>query len=96
VPWFSYVAAAPTLELLLDIGIGRVHDHDVRLANRFREGLALPRGNSAFLTISEPDAPRRLAAAGIRMSVRNGGTRVAFHLYTTDADVDAALTALGQ
>jgi len=94
VPWFSYVAAAPTLELLLDIGIGQIHDHDVRLANRFREGLGLPRSNSAFVTINEPDAPQRLAAAGIRMSVRNGGARLAFHLYTTHADLDAALTAL--
>jgi selenocysteine lyase/cysteine desulfurase len=96
VPWFSYVAAAPTLELLLDIGVERIHDHDVRLANRFRAGIGLPRGESAFVTIGEPDAARRLTAAGIRVSVRNGGARLAFHLYNTDGDVDAALTALGR
>ncbi|MEU7899922.1 aminotransferase class V-fold PLP-dependent enzyme [Nonomuraea sp. NPDC049152] len=93
-PWFSYVAAAPTLELLLDIGIDPIHEHDVRLANRFRTGLGMAPSNSAIVTVSKPGSAERLAAAGIRASVRNGGSRVAFHLYTTEADVDAALTAL--
>ncbi|MFF5210266.1 aminotransferase class V-fold PLP-dependent enzyme [Streptosporangium sp. NPDC000396] len=93
-PWFSYVAAAPTLELLLDIGIGPIHEHDVRLANRFRTGLGMAPGDSAIVTVSKPGSAERLAAAGIRASVRNGGSRVAFHLYTTEADADAALSAL--
>ncbi|MCO5972435.1 aminotransferase class V-fold PLP-dependent enzyme [Actinoallomurus soli] len=94
VPWFSYVAAAPTLELLLEIGIGPIHDHDVRLANRFRTGLGLPPGDSAIVSVTRPGAAERLAAAGIRASVRNGAARLAFHLYTTEADVDTAVAAL--
>jgi selenocysteine lyase/cysteine desulfurase len=94
VPWFSYVAAAPTLELLLDIGINPIQEHDVRLANRFRIGLGMGPSDSAIVTVSRPGSAERLAAAGIRASVRNSGSRVAFHLYTTEADVDAALTAL--
>ncbi|MFG1998323.1 aminotransferase class V-fold PLP-dependent enzyme [Spirillospora sp. NPDC048911] len=94
VPWFSYVAAAPTLELLLEIGVGAIQEHDVRLANRFRVGLGMPPSDSAIVTVHQSDSASRLAAAGIRASVRNGGSRLAFHLYTTEADVDAALNAL--
>ncbi|MBO2451799.1 aminotransferase class V-fold PLP-dependent enzyme [Actinomadura barringtoniae] len=94
VPWFSYVAAAPTLDLLLEIGVDQIHDHNVRLANRFRAGLGMPASDSAFTTVTTPHASELLTAAGIRMSPRNGGARVAFHLYTTEAEVDAALTAL--
>lgn len=93
-PWFSYVAAAPALELLERIGVQAIHEHDVRLADRFRAGLGMEPAGSAFLTVSTPGAAERLAAAGVRFSVRNGGARLAFHLYTTDADVDAALNAL--
>ncbi|MFC4909326.1 aminotransferase class V-fold PLP-dependent enzyme [Actinomadura gamaensis] len=94
VPWFSYVAAAPTLELLLEIGIGPIHAHDVGLANRFRDGLGMPPGDSAIVTVARPDASKRLEAAGIRASVRKGAARLAFHLYTTEDDVDAAIAAL--
>ncbi|MEU6427032.1 aminotransferase class V-fold PLP-dependent enzyme [Microbispora sp. NPDC046973] len=93
-PWFSYVAAAPTLELLLEIGIGPIHDHDLRLANRFRTGLGMPPGDSAIVSVTRPGAAERLAAAGIRASVRKGAARLAFHLYTTEADVDTAVAAL--
>ena len=93
-PWFSYVAAAPTLELLLEIGIGAIHDHDVRMADRFRAGLGMPSGDSAIVTVDRPGAAERLAAAGVRASVRKGAVRLAFHLYTTEADVDAAVAAL--
>lgn len=94
VPWFSYVAAAPTLELLLDIGVAPIHRHNVRLANRFRSGLGMPPGDSAIVSVARPGAAARLAAAGIRSSVRNGASRLAFHLYTTEADVDTALAVL--
>ncbi|RFU39920.1 aminotransferase class V-fold PLP-dependent enzyme [Actinomadura logoneensis] len=94
VPWFSYVAAAPTLELLLDIGIGQVHEHDVRMADHFRAGLGMPPGDSAIVTVARPGAAERLEAAGIRASVRKGAVRLAFHLYTTESDVDTAIAAL--
>ncbi|RMI46185.1 aminotransferase class V-fold PLP-dependent enzyme [Actinomadura harenae] len=94
VPWFSYVAAAPTLELLLEIGIDQIHEHDVRMANRFRAGLGMPPGDSAIVSVARPGAAGRLEEAGIRASVRKGAARLAFHLYTTEADVDTAITAL--
>lgn len=92
--WFNHVAAAPTLELIERIGVKAIHDHDVTLANRFRAGLGMPEGNSAIVTARLPGAAEALAAAGIRASVRNDLLRVAFHVYSTEADVDRALEAL--
>ena len=92
--WFSYVGAAPSLELLAEIGADAVHAHDVALANRFRAGLGLPPGDSAIVSADIPGAAERLAAAGVRAAVRDGRLRASFHLYTTEADVDRALDAL--
>ncbi len=92
--WFSWVGAAPTLELLNEIGIEAIHRNNVLLANRFRSGLGLPEGDSAIVAADAPGAAERLARAGIRASVRAGSLRASFHLYTTEADVDAALDAL--
>ncbi len=92
--WFSFVAAAPTLELIERIGVQAIHDHDVRLANRFRAGLGMPASNSAIVTAHLPGAAETRAAAVIRASVRNDLLRVAFHVYSTEEDVDRALEAL--
>lgn len=93
--WFSWVGTQPALELVGRIGVARIHAHDVALANRFRAGLGLPPGDSAIVSARVPDAERRLARAGIRAAVRAGSLRASFHLYNTEADVDAALDALG-
>ena len=92
--WFSWVGAAPTLELLNEIGIEAIHEHDISLANRFRAGLGMPPGDSAIVAADLPGAEERLDLAGIRASVRAGSLRASFHVYTTEADVDAALDAL--
>jgi selenocysteine lyase/cysteine desulfurase len=92
--WFDWVGTAASLAVVESIGVPAVHAHDVALANRFRAGLGLPGGRSAIVSASIPGAAERLAAAGIRASVRAGSMRAAFHLYTTEADVDAAVAAL--
>lgn len=100
--WFSFVGAAPALELLNEIGVEAVHAHNVRLARRFLDGLGLPSGSdgepaaadSAIVSVARPGAVQRLEAAGVRAAVRAGQVRLSFHLYTTDADVDRALEAL--
>lgn len=92
--WFSWVGAAPAVELLVELGVEQVHAHNVALANRFRGGLGLPPGNSAIVSADVPGADERLAAAGIRAAVRDGRLRVSFHAYSTPADVDRALDAL--
>ncbi|UBU18137.1 aminotransferase class V-fold PLP-dependent enzyme [Nonomuraea gerenzanensis] len=90
--WFSFVGAAPAIELLNELGVERVRDHDVALANRFLTGLGLPPSDSAIVSVDAPG--ERLAAAGIRAAVRAGKVRASFHLYTTRDDVDRALDAL--
>ena len=92
--WFSWVGTEPALELLNEIGVEAVHEHDLRLANRFREGLGLAPGDSAIVISDVPDATEKLARAGIMAAARAGKLRASFHLYNTEADVDAALTAL--
>ncbi len=92
--WFSWVGGAPALQALLDAGVEEIQAHDVGLANRFRAGLGLPPGDSAIVPAAVADAGPRLERAGIRASTRAGSVRASFHLYTTAADVDAALDAL--
>lgn len=92
--WFSWVGAAPALDVLNDVGVETVHAHDVGLANRFRAGLGLPPGDSAIVSVDVPGAAERLAAADIRAAVRGGRLRASFHLYTTVEDVDRAVAAL--
>ena len=92
--WFSWVGAAPALEILERLGIEAVRAHDVGLANRFRAGLGLAPGDSAIVSAAVPDAEERLGRAGIRAATRAGSLRASFHVYTTEADVDAAVAAL--
>jgi selenocysteine lyase/cysteine desulfurase len=93
--WFDWVGTATSLAVIESIGLAAVHAHDVALANRFREGLGLPPGHSAIVKLDDqPDAAERFARAGVRAAVRAGSVRAAFHLYTTEADVDTALNAL--
>ncbi len=93
--WGCWVGHAPALDLLLEVGIHRIHAHDVALANGFRNGLGLPSGDSAIVSVPcPPDVPARLAAAGIRAAVRAGRLRLSFHLYNSTSDVDAVLRAL--
>ncbi len=92
--WFSWVGTAPALELVNRIGVEEIHAHDLRLANRFREGLGLPPGNSAIVTAEVPGVEDAFARAGIQAAMRLGRLRASFHVYNTDADVDAALNAV--
>jgi selenocysteine lyase/cysteine desulfurase len=93
--WLSWVGAAPALQLLEQVRVETVGAHDIRLADRVRAGLGMPPGESAIVSVQGvPDACERLARAGIQASVRANGLRLAFHLYNTDADADAALNAL--
>ncbi|MCK7621942.1 aminotransferase class V-fold PLP-dependent enzyme [Streptomyces sp. RS10V-4] len=98
---YSYVAAERSLELLAEIGVDAVHAHDVALAEEFRAGLVAagfaPRpapGSAIVATPGLADAEPRLARAGVRVAVRGGLLRAAFHLYNSGADVARALELL--
>lgn len=93
--WSCWVGHAPALELLLETGVDRIHAHDLGLANAFREGVGLPPGDSAIVSVPCPDdIADRLAAADLQAAVRAGRLRLSFHLYNDESDVDAALRAL--
>jgi selenocysteine lyase/cysteine desulfurase len=92
--WFSFVGTAPALELVEQIGVETIHQHNLELANEFRAGLGLPPGDSAIVSTPLPGAQEAFASAGIRAAVRDGKLRASFHIYTTLADVHQALTAL--
>lgn len=100
VPYLSYLGAVPALELVEELGQQAIGDHDRALARRFRAGLArlghqaVP-GDAPIVTVPGlGGAVPRLRRAGVEVSERAGGLRVAFHLYNTKADVDRALAVL--
>ena len=92
--WLSWVGTRVALEELLDVGVARIHAHDVALANRVRAGLGLPPSDTAFVTVEGAGVDERLRAAGIASATRAGRARLSFHLYNDEADADRALEAL--
>ena len=92
--WFCWVGAAPALELIEQIGVGAIHEHNVELANRFRTGVGLQPSNSAIVSADLPGAAEQLQRAGIIAAVRGGRLRTSWHVYNTDADVDTLLHAM--
>jgi selenocysteine lyase/cysteine desulfurase len=92
--WFPWVATAPTLDLLIEIGIEAIHEHDLRLANRFRAGLGLAPGDSAIVSAELPEAEERLRGSRVMAAARAGLLRTSWHVYNTDDDVDELLALL--
>jgi selenocysteine lyase/cysteine desulfurase len=92
--WFSWVGTAPALEVLIDIGIDRIHEHNLRLANRFRGGLGLGPGRSAIVAVELPEAEERLRGSRVMAAARAGLLRVSWHVYNTEDDVDCVLDLL--
>jgi selenocysteine lyase/cysteine desulfurase len=89
--WHSWVAQAPALDLLTDIGKDVLHEHALGLANRFRAACGLPPGDSAIVSVATgADTPELLTSAGIVGSTRAGRLRLAFHLYNTADDAERA------
>ena len=95
--WFSWVAQAPALEVLLDVGVEAIWAHDVSLANRFRAGVGLEPSDSAIASVASPNGARqRLDAAGVMYADHGSVLRFSFHLYTVAEHVDRAVAALGR
>lgn len=98
--WMAFVGAVESLALIEEVGIARIHAHDLALADRFRAGLAAlghECAGSESAIVSIPGLGRladRLAAADVKAAVRAGSLRASFHLYNTVADVDRALDVL--
>lgn len=94
--WFSWVPTAPAMELIERIGVERIHEHDLALANRFRAGIGLEPGDSAIVCADLPGAYERLRDANIIAAVRGGRLRTSWHVYNTEADVDRVLDVVAE
>ena len=94
--WLCWAGAAPILEFFADIGSADVGAHNVRLANLFREGLGLAPSDTAMVSIDISEAQvEKLRSGGVSFAARAGLSRFSFHLYNTEADVQAVLLMLG-
>lgn len=92
--WFGALGAGVTLPWLAGLDAAEVEAHCVGLANRLCAELSLPQADSAIVSLPISGAADRLAAAGIRASVRAGAVRVGFHVYNTDDDLDHLLSVI--
>jgi selenocysteine lyase/cysteine desulfurase len=92
--WFCWVGTEAALELVVEIGVEQIHDHNVGLANRFRAGLGLAPSGSAIVCADLPGAADRLQAAGIVAAMRGGLLRTSWHVYNDERDVDGVLDVL--
>jgi selenocysteine lyase/cysteine desulfurase len=92
--WFSWVGTLPALEVIEQIGVAAIHDHDLALANRFRAGLGLGPADSAIVCVELPDAAERLHRAGIIAAMRGGRLRTSWHVYNDTGDVDRVIEVL--
>lgn len=92
--WFSVAGAALSLTWLASLDRAAIETHTLALANHLRAELRLAASESAIVSFSADHAADALRKAGIRASVRAGATRVGFHLYNTDEDLDRLLDAL--
>lgn len=93
--WHSWVAAAPALDLLTEVGTGALHAHALGLAERFRAAADLPGGDSAIVSaVADDQVAGLMSAAGIVGSVRAGRLRLSFHVSTSQQDADRAATVL--
>jgi selenocysteine lyase/cysteine desulfurase len=92
--WFGALGSGLTLPWLAALDAAEVEAHCIGLANRLCAEVGLPQSNSAIVSLPTGDVSARLAAAGIRASVRAGAVRVGFHLYNTDDDLDRLLSVI--
>lgn len=93
--WLSWIGTLPALELIEEVGVEAIHDHDLHLANRLREGLGIESGNTPIVSLDLPADFDQTRLDGLVAAYRAGRLRVGFHLYNTDQDVAAVVEAVG-
>ncbi len=93
--WHSWIAAAPALDLLTEVGPLALHAHAVGLAEQFRTAVGMPPSNSAIVSaVSDDRVGDLMKAAGIVGAVRAGRLRLSFHVSTSEQDADRAAEVL--
>lgn len=110
--FFNFAPFAASLELLLEIGVETIREHDLVLATRLARGveelgyrLVSPREparTASIVVFSPPNSERgaevyaELGVRGIHGALRRGAIRFSPHLYNDAAEVQAALAALAE
>ncbi|TPW70808.1 aminotransferase class V-fold PLP-dependent enzyme [Schumannella sp. 10F1B-5-1] len=94
--WEAWVGAEHSIGLFAQLDIAEVWTHASGLGDALARELGCTPQQQAIVTWPDPDgaALAALGAAGLRASGRAGRVRLAFHLWNTRADVDAAAAAL--
>jgi cysteine desulfurase/selenocysteine lyase len=108
-PFQDFAGLAASLELIHELGPANIERHVTMLADAIVERASASR-SAALVTPADParragivsirpaDAPlasRRLAAAGVSHSLREGNIRLSPHCYNTLGEIDHALAVLG-
>ncbi len=96
--WPVWPGTAAALDIFRRLDMEAVHAHASGLGDSVSERLGLTPNGQAIVTWPDEDGSdlAALTTAGIRASGRAGRARIAFHLWNTDEDVDAVVTALGR
>ena len=93
--WFSYVGCLPALELLNEVGVEAIHEHNVGVANHFRAAPRPARRATPRSCRSRwPATSTRSARRASRRRMPGGRLRVGFHLYNDEEDADRAVDVL--
>lgn len=92
--WLAWVGTATSLALLNEVGVGSIHEHDLRLANLVRAELGLEAGDSAMVSLRLAPDFDRARLDGLRTAYRAGRLRAGFHLYSTETDAERLVEAV--
>jgi len=94
--WLAWVGTVPALQLLVEVGVDAIRDHNVGLANSLLGQLGIEPTDSAIVSLDlRPDFDRS-RLDGLRVAYRAARLRVGFHLYTTSEDVSRLVAAIKQ
>jgi selenocysteine lyase/cysteine desulfurase len=93
--WHSWVGAATSMKLLAEVGVRALHSHAIRMSDRFCTAVGIEPAGSAIVSLAvDESTPDALRDARISAAMRAGRLRLAFHVYTSEDDVDAAAAAI--
>jgi len=94
--WQAWVGAEQSISMFADLDIAEVWERCAGLGNQLCDSLGIERQNQAIVTWPDETGAdlAKLTAAGITASGRAGRLRAAFHLWNTEEDVAAVITAL--
>lgn len=94
--WQAWVGAEQSIAMFADLDIAEVWERAAGLGELLCHELDLPVRRQPIIAWPDPDGSQlaAMSAAGIRISGRAGRARASFHLWNTEADVEAIVRAV--